>query len=1706
MGNFEGGRYPLPSRPNILRTNEPTRRGHSRVLLVLLLSMASAVCTHAQTLPPSTSDDEMGEQAYQSYHGGDIDSVGLTNGTLTINFPFLSYPQRGKLHLSFNLMYNNQPQHAASATGALMCGNEYCKQSWGYPLPSGLPIERGDVYAGWADQMSLYGTSVSETVSCNPYKCTTYYPNWSLQMADGSKHPVGNMGTMIASQEAGCNPPYTDCLEATGPFETLDASGWRLNGSLNPCIMTSGPGGCTIPITTVIDPNGVAYSPGTAQDPNGNQITSNATMVSDSLGRQVPWPPNINSTAKIGTTNCPVVGGATATYAVLWTVPAYNGASAQYTFCYGNVNLNLPSADSGLILGQGSSVVTKLQSIVLPNGQSWQFQYNDSDGTIYQGSPTNFGTLSQITLPTSGTISYTYGYGGTLGCQDYGRSVVQRTVNANDGSGPHTWTYTYSPGSPSNTVVTDPLGNDVVHTFGLSSGSGCQLYETQTQYYQGSHSSGTPLKTVTTAYSYSTGSPNTWPNGFTNLVPTVITTLWAASQETSEVTKSYDAGYSYESDLGGSLTGIYGKEISESDYDYPSGTSLLRTTNTSYAWQSPNPNYSSYLNNNLLDLAYSVQVKDSSGTQRAYTYYGYDESSLQSSGITEQKVAGESYPGNQTSVHRWLNGSTTTSTNCNVAVTNGYLVSNKAYFDTGEVQKNTDPCTYPTTYAYSPTYYGAFPTTVTNALSQVTTYGYDFNTGAVTSIQDANSQTTTKNYDILTRPISISFPDGGSTTACYTDMGGGTCTQSGAPYQVVVTKAITSSLNKTSTVVFDGLGRASQTQLNSDPSGTTYTLTTYDADGRKSQVYNPTRCSPITTNCGETTWGYTTTNYDALSRVTSVVEQDTSSVSTSYAAFPCTTVTDESGKSRKSCVDGLGRMTGVWEDPSGVNYETDYQYDALGNLTYVNQKGNNAANARTRTFQYDSLSELTSAVNPESGTILYAYDADGNLITKTAPLPNQTSTLTVTTTNTYDKLNRLTGKGYKDGTTNDPYTPPVQFGYDGVALTGCTTTPPGDTDSYPVGRRTAMCDGSGATSWKHDQMGRTLQSDRQIGAVRGDYETDAYNLAGLPISITTLGYSVGYIYSGTGSALSATNYSGGTTKFVSAATYAPPGQLAGMTLGATSSFTGIVTNNAYNDRLQPILLSAAVTGQSPVFSECFDFHLGVAVNTSPCSFSAYTSGDNGNVYQIVNNRNTARSELFTYDSLNRIYNAQSNGSQWGETFTIDPWGNMTNETAISGKTNHEGLNTTAGLKNQLAGFGYDAAGNMTSNGSVTYVYDAENRLIATGGYSYIYDGDGQRVEKCTEGTTPGTCATGATGTLYWRGLSSDALSETNLAGTVQNTYVFFNGQRVARLDSAGAVHYYFSDHLGSHGVVENATGTTCEQDIDYYPYGGVENDYCGGSGAAQNYKFTSKERDAESGLDYFGRRHHGSNLGRFMSVDRVIITPARLHDPQRLNLYGYGRNSPLSYIDVNGEDIDLVNDTQAGRDAALKKLTQGMSSAEAANIDVRQDKNGNWQTVVKDKSAVSMKDASVAYKGVVGVINDHSVTVNVGLVGGGLTATFPGLGKISSQSEPGQTLGSPGDRNVNVLVTAGSSPNVQVSTPYGVIKVPSPDFVTLYHETVGETLKYRAGHASLQANPMLDSSTVIKIENELRESLGMYSRTGSDHGPQVITVDGGSSK
>jgi len=78
-----------------------------------------------------------------------------------------------------------------------------------------------------------------------------------------------------------------------------------------------------------------------------------------------------------------------------------------------------------------------------------------------------------------------------------------------------------------------------------------------------------------------------------------------------------------------------------------------------------------------------------------------------------------------------------------------------------------------------------------------------------------------------------------------------------------------------------------------------------------------------------------------------------------------------------------------------------------------------------------------------------------------------------------------------------------------------------------------------------------------------------------------------------------------------------------------------------------------------------------------------------------------------------------------------------------------------------------------------------------------------------------------------------------------------------------------------------------------------EHDYDG-----TEHLFTGKERDTESGNDYFGARYYASSMGRFMSPDwsaKIEPVPySKLDDPQTLNLYAYVTNNPLTRRDLDG--------------------------------------------------------------------------------------------------------------------------------------------------------------------------------------------------------------
>jgi len=137
---------------------------------------------------------------------------------------------------------------------------------------------------------------------------------------------------------------------------------------------------------------------------------------------------------------------------------------------------------------------------------------------------------------------------------------------------------------------------------------------------------------------------------------------------------------------------------------------------------------------------------------------------------------------------------------------------------------------------------------------------------------------------------------------------------------------------------------------------------------------------------------------------------------------------------------------------------------------------------------------------------------------------------------------------------------------------------------------------------------------------------------------------------------------------------------------------------------------------------------------------------------------------------------------------------------------------------------------------------------------------------------------------------------------------------------------------------------------------------------------TGKERDAESGNDYFNARYYGSSMGRMLSPDPLYLEMHRLVDPQQLNLYVYGRNNPLRYTVSTGLDVNL--DCSKVSADACNKTVGDLNGRKDAQFSVsRNDKTGLLQVDGKvDTSKLSSSEAALY-----GAITDtdHHATLSV---------------------------------------------------------------------------------------------------------------------------------
>jgi len=1195
-----------------------------------------------------------------------------------------------------------------------------------------------------------------------------------------------------------------------------------------------------------------------------------------------------------------------------------------------------------------------VQSITFPNGLIYQFSY---DGSVHSDGTKTWGQMSSVSLPSGASVSYIYPSQPTLS-PSYQPTVTQifplssKSLEWTDeDSGPglsrqelssYSFTGSYS-------VITNPDGGQLKRYFfspqGILAPQGMTglwlcfrglVYKTES-YDAGQALTGTSEQVWTLNPPYATDSSIVSFHVPGN--PVTLTQLQSAVNNGSRV---LGAAKSFLYDRNGNQTQIsetdwvpYGNVTHDSN-SVPTGISgaptlrstmntFVNGTTTAAAGNIDDPN--GYWNSRTVQLLNLVARSTVTGAGfGSVTEVQYDNGALSHGNLTKE-IQWDSELGVATNPLTSCPQVTAAPTGCNASVVT------HTYDGYGNLTSTTDPRGNTTQLTYDSAGLCIIAKTLGSGARHFTYTPCDQSTDVTTSETDTDHGIRRAyGYDEFGRNTSVQESGGGITRyyqTIYND----------SSRQIVHKSDLNISQDGAliSTAWYDQLGRVRQTQDASNNLVQTRYYTPPPGQTGAGANYKLVSNPYLTGN--EPSVGWTLTTTDTVGRVTSTQNcaQGPSTLPAPWSGTTCagtgtaiiiygattgslsastSVTTDEAGVSRTSSSDGLGRLIQVTENGTE---NTTYAYDAMDDLVGVTEPG-----VQGRSFSYSSLKRLLSASNPESGLACYTYDLNGNLQTRTQGGSGSTcpeSGGVTVTYGPYDPLNQLGGKTYSDST------PTVSYSY---TFDWLTTVTAGN-----VVNRNLTFDG----------LGRVTSSSQTIPGVSGSPWTlpqYQYDLNDDLAAITLpSGRVVSTTYDSVGRAVSVQGGLGTSKPYDSSITYSPHGAIIGEKLG-----NGLWQSTSFNSRLQRTIMTL---GSSLATSDVW----GLSNVFSP-------TNNNGNILSqnlTVPGMSTVTT-AYGYDGLNRLSVAAENSSnpasppcpdsssQWCRGYSYYAGGHGNRQTAAStgqgiSPLEPGGFNTN----NQIAdtGWSYTEANNVQrgnvaqQKGGATFAYDAENRQTAycpndanpanctqtagNGRTLYFYDGNGQRVMTQTADGTVTAFVYDASGNLSAEYASVMA---TPLCATC----------------------YMTTDHLGSTRVLTDPSGCPVFR-ADYLPFGetilalsgSARLNATGGTLCPTNgyqasttprLMFTGKERDAETGLDYFGARHFSGAQGRFTSPDEAFADQQQ-PDPQSWNLYAYARNNPLRFIDPNGQAVEVCTNEENGKIKCVFMLDRAYAQARAGN-------------------------------------------------------------------------------------------------------------------------------------------------------------------------------
>ncbi|WP_410514400.1 RHS repeat-associated core domain-containing protein [Paenibacillus sp. BR2-3] len=615
-----------------------------------------------------------------------------------------------------------------------------------------------------------------------------------------------------------------------------------------------------------------------------------------------------------------------------------------------------------------------------------------------------------------------------------------------------------------------------------------------------------------------------------------------------------------------------------------------------------------------------------------------------------------------------------------------------------------------------------------------------------------------------------------------------------------------------------------------------------------------------------------------------------------------------------------------------------YSYDIAGNvLTYTDPNKNLNNEGVTTKYTYDVLNRLNSLKDSMDQITSYQYDRSGQIIDTT--MQNSINGTSVSLkSKAYNELGLLYNK-------KDAASLSENQTYNQLGLLVQKTDRNGTVFNYQYDERnqavSSLLTGTGGNT----QQNKSIFGSSEIKNDTYELYLDGIKAASQTSTIDTLkrvttlssqatGYSAStaYVYdkanrttrlTGTQSGIGSfyINYQYSMQRLDKVQTNGSPTLNTTATVNATYEYfsTGQVKSITY-----PTLADGSVLKTEYTYDSLN--RLGTLQNkkgTEVLSSYTYLYDNNGNITTVTEalNNGAGKTTTYAYDKLNRLYSI------------VRPDGGGTTTYAYDLQGNRQIVSDTSSIPSEYA--------------NTSYTYDLQNTLTGVtkdnSSTSISYLPSGLRYQK-TSGTIK---------TQYNYNGNGEVISEAKSNGQIAN---YVRGDRLlVKKDVTTAKDYYYL--YNGHGDVVQIIDTNgiVVNSYSYDAWGNITNQT---EGISNSFKYAGEIYDEDTGLYYLRARYYDPSIGRFLNEDTY---EGQITNPLSLNLYTYGHNNPLMFIDPSGNKVvfsqnqyDYLKSLEYKGNAGQKKWARQQLDAGMAFYDTKTKKivSGSFDSVTEDNSIV----------------------------------------------------------------------------------------------------------------------------------------------------------